>query len=326
MNTYQETITKFKGKKILVIGDLMLDKYIWGKVERISPEAPVPIVTVTKESYAPGGAANTAANITALGGEAHMVGICGADEAKTILIRELKARNIKVDGIIEHRNKPTTQKVRVIGQSQQLLRVDYEKNEEMHETFNAQVVAQIKEMIPQMNVVVVSDYAKGMITKQLMQMLIGECNARGIPLVVDPKPKHAKFYAGAYLLTPNTLEALGMSGVEGDDNESILSAAKKIKEELNTNVLITRGEKGMFLYDKNHQTLSIPTKAQEVYDVSGAGDTVVATLALAIAAGAPLNEAAWLANHAAGIKVGKLGTSTVSHEELYEAVGKDTLV
>lgn len=320
MKRHQEIVHKFKGKKILVIGDIMLDKYIWGKVDRISPEAPVPVVAVTKETYAPGGAANTAANITALGGEAYIVGICGIDDAKNILIREMKSRNIKVDGIIEHRSKPTTQKVRVVGQSQQLLRFDYEKNDALHESFTSQIVEQIRESIPQMDVIVISDYAKGMVSLQVMQMLISECAARNIPLIVDPKPKHAKMYVGAYLVTPNTAEALAMSGLESDEEGGVEKAAKIIKDSLKTNVLITRGEKGMYLYDKNEDTLSIPTKAKEVYDVSGAGDTVVATLALAISAGASIKDAAILANYAAGITVGKVGTSTVSPQELLEAL------
>ena len=323
MKQHQALVHRFRGKKILVIGDVMLDKYIWGKVERISPEAPVPIVAVSKETFVPGGAANTAANITALGGDAYIVGICGADEARDILLRELKLRSIKVDGIVEHRSKPTTQKVRVIGQSQQLLRFDYEKNDGLHPAFAAQVIEQARDLIPQMSVVVVSDYAKGMVSPELMQMLIADCARRNIPLIVDPKPKHAHLYRGAFLLTPNTAEALTIAGIEGDDAESIVAAAKKIRENLQANVIITRGEKGMLLYEGSHETFSIPTKAKEVYDVSGAGDTVVATLALAIASGASLKDAAILANHAAGITVGKIGTSTVSPQELIDALEGD---
>lgn len=309
-------LENFKNKKILVIGDIMLDKYIWGDVSRISPEAPVQVVNVLRETYEAGGAANVANNISALSGRAFMIGIAGNDEAKDILLEELKEKNIDINGIFLDKDKPTTQKVRIIGKSQQLLRVDYENKEHVHKGIEEQLIKFLNTKIKDVDVVVISDYAKGVITREISNNLIQISKNNNKPVIVDPKPKHRDFYSNVALITPNNAEACEMTNIEDGSDGTILEAGSKLLKYLNTNVLITRGEKGMSLFEKDGNVTNIPAKAREVYNLIGAGDTVVATAALAIASGADFKEAAVLANIAAGIKVGKIGTASVSIEEI----------
>jgi len=312
-------LENFNGKKILVVGDIMLDKYIWGDVSRISPEAPVQVVNVLKETYEAGGAANVANNVSALTGKAFMAGIAGNDDAKNILLKELSKKGIYTDGIFFDKDKPTTQKVRVIGKSQQLLRVDYEKKEHVHKDIEDKMVLFLNKVIKIVDVVVVSDYAKGVVTPAICDKLIQMAKDNSKEVIVDPKPKHKDLYANVTLITPNNAEASEMTGIE-DGDESVLEIGNKLLKQLNANILITRGEKGMSLFEKDGSTTHIPAKAKEVYSIIGAGDTVVATIALAIASGADLKEAATLANIAAGIKVGKIGTASVSIEEIKKEI------
>lgn len=311
-----EIISKFKDKKILVIGDIMLDKYIWGKVNRISPEAPVPIVRVLRESYAPGGAANTANNITSLGGQAIVIATIGNDHAKDILIKILRQCNIKTDHIISINSKPTVQKIRIMAQNQQLLRIDYEDYNKIPEEIEVKVVEIAKKVINHVDGIIISDYTKGMITKNIVSNINKLAKQNNKLLVVDPKPMHKEFYKGVTLITPNYKEALAMLNLEETHKISIEDLGKTLLRELNSTILITRGEAGMSLFEKNGSIIHIPTVAKEVYDVSGAGDTVVATLTLAITSGATFKQAAIIANHAAGIVVGKVGTATLTLEEL----------
>ncbi|MBU0628039.1 MAG: D-glycero-beta-D-manno-heptose-7-phosphate kinase [Nanoarchaeota archaeon] len=304
-------LNNFKGKKIMIIGDIMLDKYIFGKVERISPEAPVQVVEVEKESYVPGGAANVANNIASLDGNAYMVGIVGDDQQGNLLIKELNERRIDTNGIFIAKDKPTTQKVRVLGQKQQLLRIDYEKKEYINKETEDSIINFIKNK-KEIDAIIISDYAKGVITQKLVDEI--KTISKNKIIIVDPKPKHLNFYKDVTLITPNTKEAIEMTGIE-----DIESTGKHLLKQLNSPILITRGEKGMSLFEKEEIT-NIPTKAKEVYDVSGAGDTVVAALTISLTAGATLKEAATLANHAAGIKVGKLGTSTVTIDEIRQSL------
>ena len=315
-------IGQFKGKKILVIGDIMLDKYIWGEVSRISPEAPVQVVNVLRESYAPGGAANVANNIAALNAKAFMVGIVGNDNAKDSLISELEKREIDVEGIFTEKNKPTIQKVRVIGRSQQLLRFDYEEKGYVNADTEKNILDFILGKIDGADAVIVSDYAKGVITKNLMEKIIKISMEKNKIVIVDPKPRHKDFYKNSTLITPNHTEAHQMTNLEEEENtdNDAGKMGKRLIKELNSNVLITRGEKGMSLFEKNGEITHIPAYAKEVYDIVGAGDTSVAFLTLALASGASFKEAAIIANHAAGITVGKIGTSTVSIEELRESI------
>jgi len=322
MKNLIKIIEKFKDKKILVFGDVILDKYIWGDVSRISPEAPVQVVNVIKESYSPGGAGNVANNIAALSAKSLIVGIVGNDTTKDRLIKELKKRNIDVSGLIEDKNKRTIRKVRVFGRSQQLLRFDYEGKGYVNTETENNILDFISKKIGEIDAIIVSDYAKGAITKNLMEKLITICKEKNKIIVVDPKPKHKNFYKNATLITPNHAEAHQMTGFAEEELEDtdIERMGKQLLEELNSNVLITKGEKGMSLFEKDGKINHIPTFAKEVYDIVGAGDTSVATLTLALASGATLEESAMIANHAAGITVGKIGTSTVNIEELKKSI------
>lgn len=316
-------LSKFSQARVLVIGDVMLDKYIWGAVSRISPEAPVPIVKVNKENYVPGGAGNAANNIASLGGTVHLIGIVGNDLANKELLSLLVNNKINVDHIIVDGQRPTIQKVRVIGQNQQLLRFDYEDKAYVSQEDEQKILAHVATLIDDIDVIIISDYAKGVITKTLMDQIVALAHTKQKKIVVDPKPKHMVFYKGVTVITPNHKEASEMIGLEQHPDEDVHKLGGELLKELGSNILITRGEKGMALFCKDGSTQSIPTKAKEVYDVSGAGDTVIATLALALAVGADLEEAAVLANFAAGITVGKIGTSTVTIEELEEALANE---
>ncbi len=313
-------LEQFKNKNILVIGDIMLDKYIWGNVSRISPEAPVQVVRVEKESYAPGGAANVANNVAALQGITSMIGIVGNDSAKERMMEELKSRKINTDGILQDQHRPTIQKVRVIGKGQQLLRFDYEKKSYLEKDIEKKILDFVTKRIENIDAIIISDYAKGIITQNLAEQLIRLVNEKNKIIIIDPKPEHKNFYKNATLITPNNKEACEMIDIEEGNSDDIIKAGKKLLEDLNTSLIITKGEKGMSIFEKNAEVTNIPTKAKEVYDIIGAGDTVVATLALALASNASLKEAATLANHAAGITVGKIGTSTVTVDEIKKSI------
>ena len=321
-NRLLKILDNFRGKKILVIGDIMMDKYIWGDVSRISPEAPVQVVNVLRETYEAGGAANVANNISALSGDALMIGITGNDDARKILVEELRKKNIDVNGVLIDKDKPTTQKVRILGKSQQLLRVDYENKEHVHEIIENSIISFVEKNIKNIDVVVISDYAKGVLTPKVSKKIIDISKQNKKIIIVDPKPKHREFYKDVDLITPNNAEASEMSGIEDGSDETIIEIGNKLMKSSNTNVLITRGEKGMSMFEKSGSVTHIPTNAKEVYSLIGAGDTVVATIALALASGADFKEAAVLSNIAAGIKVGKIGTASVSVEEIKKEIEK----
>ena len=310
MKNLIKIINDFKGKKIGVIGDLMLDHFIWGDVERISPEAPVPVVLVARESFVPGGAGNTAANITALGGRAFVVGLIGNDFAGKTLFSEFKKRGVETGGVIKHFQKPTTQKIRVVARTQQVVRVDKENSQYIDNDTEKRLLAFVASHIKEWDGIVVSDYAKGLITENLSKTVVNLAIKYKKPIIGDVKPKHALFFKNATLLSPNHKESLAMSGAD-----NINEAGKIIQKQLNCSVLLTRGAEGVTLFE-NNKIKSFPATTREVFDVSGAGDTVVAAAALALAAGANLEQASIIANHAAGIVVGKLGTAVVSPKEL----------
>jgi len=322
MNNLLKVVEQFKNKKILILGDVMLDKYIWGDVSRISPEAPVQIVNVTRESYVPGGAANVANNIAALSAKSFIVGVVGNDNTKKELIKELEKRNVDVNGLIVDENKRTIRKVRVFGRNQQLLRFDYEKKGYVDANTENSIFDFVSKKLDEIDAIIISDYAKGTITKNLMEKLIALCKEKNKIVVIDPKPKHKGFYKNATLITPNHKEAHEMTGLAEEylSDVDIEKMGKKLLGELNSTILITKGEKGMSLFEKDEKVTIIPTFAKEVYDIVGAGDTSAATLTLALASGASFGEAAVIANHAAGITVGKIGTSTVSIEELRKSI------
>ena len=304
-------VSLFAGRKVLVIGDVMLDRYLHGDVTRISPEAPVPVVRVERESFVPGGAANTANNIVSLGGVAHVISVVGADSSGSLLLREMEKSGIDTSGILRDSSRPTIEKTRVLGQTHQMLRLDYESVDSVGASVESNIIKNIEKAVPLVDIVVISDYGKGVVTENMLQFLYDACERNGKDIIVDPKPKNAKFFTNVFLVTPNEKEAMEITG-----EEDVEKCAESLSHMLSANILITRGEKGMFLYEKNRRKAFIPTQAMEVFDVSGAGDTVVATLALCIAAGMEIEDAAVAANQAAGIVVGKMGTSVVTPDEL----------
>lgn len=303
----KEIIDKFPEKRIAVIGDVMLDSHIYGSVDRISPEAPVPIVRIEKEIHSLGGAANVAANISSLGGEAFLFGYVGEDSSKIHLLEELNKKNIKF--VLPSAFNETIQKTRVIGNNQQqIVRIDREGINKVSERSERELIKKIFEINPE--VIIISDYAKGTITPTLFSDLIN-CNKR---IIVDPKPKNKIDYSGAYLITPNLKEGLELSGLN-----DIPQIGKILQQKYKTNVLLTLGSQGMALFEAE-KMVHIPTQAKEVYDVTGAGDSVIAAMGLGLSSGLTLTESAFLANQIAGIVVGKAGTATVSRQELEQII------
>jgi len=318
----RQYLQRFPQASLLVIGDLILDHYVMGRVSRISPEAPVPVVHVESETLRLGGAANVFNNILALGGKADLCGVIGADESGRLLLKELgKSRSGRGGVIIDH-DRPTTRKSRVIAHNQQIVRYDMEGRQELKGTLQKRLLRYVESRIRELSCIVVSDYAKGVVSSALMAELTRMAALRKIPVIVDPKVEHFGYYKGVTVITPNHLEATQAAGLHGDDDQTINEAGAVIRQRLGCrSVLITRGEKGMSLYEGEGTSWHLPTQARQVYDVTGAGDTVIGTLALALATGASMREAATLANHAAGIVVGMVGTATVTPKQLLEAVG-----
>jgi D-beta-D-heptose 7-phosphate kinase/D-beta-D-heptose 1-phosphate adenosyltransferase len=319
-----ELIARFAHLPVLVVGDVMLDRFIVGRVARISPEAPVPIVRFESEHVRLGGAANVAHNIAALGGRASLVGIVGVDAAAAQLRAQLAAAGVGADGLVEDRARPTTEKVRVVTErNQQVARIDYERDADADGDVERAIVAQVTRLGRNVKALLVSDYLKGTITRAVVEALLHGATAAAepTPLIVDPKIPHLACYAGATLVTPNHHEAEIATHLRVRTDDEARQAARDFRTRAQCEaVLITRGEHGMWLAEAGVEG-SIPAVAREVSDVTGAGDTVVATLSLALAAGATMTEAAVLANHAAGLVVGKFGPATVSREELLAALG-----
>lgn len=314
-------IQRFPQASVLVVGDLILDHYVMGKVSRISPEAPVPVVHVESESLRLGGAANVFNNILALGGKADLCGVIGADESGRLLMKELGGKRSGRGGVVIDHDRPTTRKSRVIAHNQQIVRYDIEGRRELRPSLQRRILRYVESRLRELSCIVISDYAKGVVTAPLMSEMTRLASLRRIPVVVDPKVEHFGFYKGVTVVTPNHLEATQAAGVHGDDDATIDEAGMMIRQRLGCrSVLITRGEKGMSLYEGDGESWHLPTQARQVYDVTGAGDTVIGTLALALSTGASMKDGAILANHAAGIVVGMVGTATVTPEQLTEAL------
>lgn len=314
-------LPRFKKANILVIGDIIIDHFIYGSVSRISPEAPVPVVNVRREDLLLGGSANVLHNLHALGGKGAICGVIGRDPMGEQLLDLLRKIDSPVSGVVHCDDRPTTKKTRIIAQNQQVVRFDREVTGPLKDDVLAGICAFLDENISSFDAVVVSDYDKGVICPTVVEHLRGLRKKHPIPMIVDPKPGHPEFFRGATLITPNNLEAELMSGMKITDSDSLLAAAEKLKQELESEaVLITRGEAGMALLSGDRPLFTIPTVAKEVYDVTGAGDTVIATLALGLAVGLSHAEAAAIANYAAGIVVGKVGTATASPNELLEVM------
>lgn len=317
-----EILSQARDCRIVVLGDVMLDEFIWGDVTRISPEAPVPVVNIQRESTRLGGAANVLANVSALGANAKVIGVVGADAAAEKLRDGLRQTGgAQTDAmLIEDENRPTTIKLRIIAHNQMVVRADREQRGHVNGQVEARIIKTAREAIEDAQALVVSDYDKGVITQKVLSEVLPLAYGR-IPVLVDPKIRNFDAYRPANLVTPNHHEALRVANLEEDNDETLQQAARMIRNRLNCDaVLITRGECGMMLVEGDTPPVFVETAAQEVFDVTGAGDTVIATLAAALAAGASMTEAAVLANQAAGIVVGKVGTATASAEEVLDSL------
>jgi D-beta-D-heptose 7-phosphate kinase/D-beta-D-heptose 1-phosphate adenosyltransferase len=314
-------LATFTKARILVVGDIMMDRFIWGRVSRISPEAPVPVVLVEKETFLLGGAANVVNNVHSLGGHVTLCGVIGDDEMGQRILNELNQKGVDIRGVIFEEGRQTTAKTRIIAHQQQVVRIDRETTDSLKSSTLRDLARFIDESLREFDGIILSDYGKGLLTKELIKALIQRAGESKKFVMVDPKLKNFFFYRGATVITPNTGEASAAAGVPITDFPSLKRVGKALLKRLRCKVLvITRGEEGMALFEPNQDPYLVPTVAKEVYDVTGAGDTVIGTMALAMAAGFGVREAARLANHAAGIVVGKVGTATVTQEELARAI------
>ena len=314
-------VERFAGRRVLVVGDVMLDEYVWGTVSRISPEAPVPVVAVRSESLRIGGAGNVATNIAALDGQAEVVGVVGTDGAAERLTQELARAGVKADGLVGDSTRPTTVKSRVVAGSQHVVRFDRESDAPLSPTVRQRVLQQVRARLPEAEVLLISDYAKGVVGARLVREVLALAARWKKVVAVDPKVQHVPLFRGVTVIAPNHHEAAAAARILIRDEADLLRVGAALLRRLQAKaVLITRGEHGMSLFEAARPVTHIPTFAREVYDVTGAGDTVMAVLALALAAGASMREAAVLANYGAGVVVGKRGTATVSRAELARAL------
>ena len=313
----EEAMARIAGRSILVVGDYMLDGYVFGTVRRISPEAPVPVIEVAKRRFLPGGAANTASNITSLGSRAIALGVVGKDAAGRRLRRALARSRIALDGMVEDDDRPTTTKTRVIAQHQQVVRIDHEKLEPLSYRLQERCLAVADEFLPGVDGCIICDYQKGVVTDWFAARLLELCLRHRVPVVVDPKGRDYEKYQGATVLKPNEREAGEVLNQEVTDEASLAVAGSRLLTLLpGSAVLITRGARGMSLFRHAREPVHIATEARDVFDVTGAGDTVAAVLGTAIAAGVDLESAARMANRAAGVVVGKVGAYCVKLDDL----------
>ena len=316
------TIARFSGRRVLVVGDLMLDQYVRGAVGRISPEAPVPVVRVTGESTIPGGAGNVVNNLAALGAAVSVIGVIGEDEAGARLMEHFRGRGVNVAGVCLDVERQTTQKCRVIAERQQVVRFDRESVGPISGEVEQRLLKSLAFSMDSANAVILSDYGKGVLNPRVLAAAIRLARKKGLAITVDPKIEHFKRYRGVTCITPNLHEAWsGMRRAPKPDVKDIELLGRDIMRVLKPrSLLITRGPDGMSLFKPGEKPTHIPTQAREVFDVTGAGDTVISVLTLALAAGASFLQAAQLANHAAGIVVGKLGTAVTTADELQAAL------
>lgn len=322
----EQIIKSFQGKRIAVIGDLILDVYIWGKVERISPEAPVPVVLVKNKTFSLGGASNVMRNIVSLGGKALAFGILGNRESGSLLLSMMQEGGIDTKNVIIDSKYITIEKQRIFAESQQLARIDHEDKGSISNSLIKRITNKLIQNIQQNNIdaIIIEDYAKGLITDEVMEKILEKAKSKKIPVALDPHPSHKINAKGFTLMTPNQTEAFTLASVylkeltypiEKDKN--LLEVVKKLNKNMDVHyLLVTLGAKGMALFEKNKKPVHIPTKAKEVFDVTGAGDTVIAVNMLSLLGGASGIEAAEISNHAAGIVVGRVGTSSIMRREL----------
>jgi D-beta-D-heptose 7-phosphate kinase/D-beta-D-heptose 1-phosphate adenosyltransferase len=314
-------ISKFDRCHLLVVGDLMLDEYLWGDVDRISPEAPVQVVSINNEDFALGGAGNVVNNIVALGAKVSIVGVIGTGRNGQLLLNKFNELGIDTAGIIEEPGRTTTQKTRIIAANQQVLRIDRETDKTISDSTINKITRFMEDNIARVDVILISDYGKGLITKDLLSRVISCAQTHKKMVFVDPKGLDFSKYSGASLLTPNKKEAALASGVDIVNESSLEIAANNILHNIHLDkLLITCGKEGMVLFEKNRSPYRVRAEARQVFDVSGAGDTVLAVLGLAVASGLSIKDSVGVANTAAGIVVGKVGTATVSKQELASAL------
>ncbi len=318
-----EIVRQFSHQRVVVFGDVMLDEFAWGDVTRISPEAPVPVVEIRRESIHLGGAANVLANLVALGACARVVGVVGSDRAGERLQTELiEAGALRVaESLIVDESRPSTVKTRIIAHNQLVVRADRERRTPVDAQTEGRIISVLRKALKEADAFVVSDYDKGAVTPRVLAEILPLAQKRGIPVLIDPKIRNFDCYRPATLVTPNHHEAQRLTNTEDETDEGMARAARLIRKRLECqSVLITRGQNGMILLEGNGEPVYVGTVAREVYDVTGAGDTVIATIASALSVGASLLEAAMLANHAAGIVVGKVGTATATAAELIASI------
>ena len=310
----KEILEYFSKVKIAVVGDMMLDEYLIGKVTRISPEAPVPVVNIEQERFVLGGASNVANNLKSLSAQVSVYGVVGQDSNGEKFVKELEAKQINPSGIVIDGTRPTIIKSRVLSQGQQLLRLDWEKDTDITENIQSKIIENVEKDIENTDAVLLSDYNKGVLTEFVSQSIIKIAKKYNRKVVVDPKPNNFKNYKGATSMTPNRKEILDYFGMKKFQSEEEI--AQKMSELELDNVVLTRSEEGVSLFRNEHKR--IPTVAREVYDVTGAGDTFISTFLLSVCAGADLFEAGAIANMASGIVVAKIGTATATKEEIME--------
>jgi D-beta-D-heptose 7-phosphate kinase/D-beta-D-heptose 1-phosphate adenosyltransferase len=318
-----EYLSRFGSSRVLVVGDIMLDEYVWGAVRRISPEAPVPVVAVRDDTHVLGGAANVAVNIAGLKAKSHLIGLIGNDGAGKDILRLLRRKGIGVSGIVTEAGRPTTRKTRVIAHNQQVVRVDREKKDPPGDKARESLLRSIASLIPEVDGVILSDYRKGMLTPEVVSEVISLASRHGAFVAVDPKHPDFAYYAGCTIITPNKSEAEAAMGGQDLSGDAAISAAGKalLKKARASAILITRGEEGMSLIERGRSaSFHVPALARQVFDVTGAGDTVIATLAVAMGAGVPIRDSALLANVAAGVVVGEVGTSPITLDKLRHAL------
>ena len=320
-----DLVSAFQRGQVLIVGDVMLDEYIWGEVRRISPEAPVPVVEVHRKTYVPGGAANVAMNVTSLGGKVLLGGVTGQDPQGEQLRHLLALQGADVTGLVVTEDRPTITKTRIVAHSQQIVRVDTERRAPLDPPTETALLGWIKSRLETVDVCILSDYAKGVISPDFARRFIEMAQQMDKPVVVDPKGIDYARYRGATLVTPNLHEAERAANHEINGHGDLVDVSRELLYILeNSALLVTRGAEGMSLFVNGCEPVHIPAVARQVFDVTGAGDTGIATLALALAAAASLEQAARLANYAAGLVVGKVGTATVTSEELRAVLALET--
>ena len=320
MKELDRILKGFKARKILVLGDIMLDHYIWGKVDRISPEAPVPVLDVQKEEYRLGGAANVALNLKALGAQVILCGVIGKDDSGAQIRQMLEVQGIDASALVVEKNRPTTCKTRIGSAGQQIARIDFEQKNDISEQTEKQVLKQLNRLMANVDSVIIEDYNKGLLTQNIIGQTILTAQKLGKIVTVDPKQKNFFLYTGVDVFKPNYSEMQTNLGVVFESEAEFSRQAQLLHKKLNCKYLVvTRGEKGLFIYSGGKSAQKVPTFAREVFDVSGAGDTVISALTLALCQGCDIQTAAVIANHAAGVVCGKAGTATASITEIRQS-------